>query len=250
MEEQILSQLKQLNLSSNEASVYLALLSIGQTSAGEIIKKTMLHRSVVYETLDKLIDKKLAFKLQKGNISYFQPTNPEKLQENIRNQAEIAQDLIPQLQGLIDQKLPEITIYEGLEAYRRFWLDSVRKMPPGSIDYVAGSIGDKWFEYFGAHMNKKYQLIRKEKGIIWKFIAFEEIEIEKSLLRDNPQLNECRIIRRNVTKSGNYNIFNNDTLVLHSAIEPMVIEIKNKSLVQVFKDNFDILWELGEEVKT
>ncbi len=248
MNEHLLTQLQQLNLSTNEANVYLALLSIGQTSAGEIIKKTVLHRSVVYETLDKLIGKKLVFKLQKGNIAHFQATDPEKFSQNALHQAEIAKELVPQLKGLIDQTLPEITIYEGLEAYRRFWIDSVTKMPTGSIDYVAGSIGDKWFEYMGT-FNKKYQKIRREKNIIWKFIAFEEIEVEKSLIAEQPDLNECRIIRRKVTKSGNYNIFNDDTLVLHSAIEPMIIEIKNKSLVQVFKDNFDILWDLAEEIK-
>lgn len=249
MQKHLLNQLIDLHLSSNEASVYLALLSIGQTSAGEIIKKTQLHRSVVYETLDKLIEKKLVFRLIKGKISYFQATDPEKLKENARNQEEIANDLVPQLKSMIDQKLPEITIYEGLEAYRRFWIESVQKMPPGSIDYVAGTTGAKWFEYLGPRMNKKYQKIRKEKKIIWKMIAFEENNIENELLRENPELNDYRLIRRKVTKSGNYNIFNDDTLVLHSAIEPMIIEIKNKSLVQVFKDNFDILWELGEEIK-
>lgn len=248
MQEQLLTQLRQLHLSPNEASVYLALLGIGQTSAGEIIKKTVLHRSVVYETLDKLIDKKLVFKLIKGKISYFQATNPEKLLENTQREQEIAEDLIPQLKGLIDQKLPEITIYEGMEAYRRFWLDSIKKMPEDSIDYVAGSIGAKWFEYMGRYANK-YQQIRKEKRIKWKMIAFEEEQIESNLLRDNPELNEYRLIKRKVTKSGNYNIFNDDTLILHSAIEPLIIEIKNKSLVKVFQDNFNILWDLGEKIK-
>ena len=43
MNEQIINQLQSLNLSLSEAKVYSALLEIGQTSAGEIIKTTLLH---------------------------------------------------------------------------------------------------------------------------------------------------------------------------------------------------------------
>ena len=125
MNEQIIGQLQQLNLSLNEAKVYTALLEIGQTSAGEIIKKTGLHRSVVYETLDKLISRKLVFKLQKNNIAFFQPTDPQRILENVKLQEEIALELVPKLKTLLDRKLPEITVYEGTESYKRFWLDSV-----------------------------------------------------------------------------------------------------------------------------
>lgn len=39
MNEQIVGQLQRLNLSLNEAKIYAALLEIGRTSAGAVIKK-------------------------------------------------------------------------------------------------------------------------------------------------------------------------------------------------------------------
>ncbi|MFH1029971.1 MAG: helix-turn-helix domain-containing protein [bacterium] len=55
----MLSQLEQLRFSRSEARVYAALLDVGATTAGEVIKRSGLHRNIVYECLDKLKDRKL-----------------------------------------------------------------------------------------------------------------------------------------------------------------------------------------------
>jgi len=202
MNNNIINKLIQINLSQNEAKVYASLAEIGQTSAGNIIKQTRLHRSVVYETLDKLINKKLAFKITKKRIAYFQATDPAVILEKAKEQQKIAQELLPELKKLGIAKLPEINIYEGIESYRKFWVEITKKMPIGSIDYVAGSIGNK-------------RLIKRDGN---NFL-------------------------------GNFNVFNNDILILISATEPLIIEIRNETLVKTFKNIFDILWELGEKIK-
>src|SRR5437762_71874 len=117
MNETLISQLTQLNLSPNEAKVYLALLEIGQTSAGEIIKKTRLHRSVVYETFDKLIARKLIFTLQKQKIAFYQAKDPQKLEDLAKTNLELAQGLVPDLKHLLKVKSPEITVYSGVEEW-------------------------------------------------------------------------------------------------------------------------------------
>lgn len=247
MNEQIVGQLQQLNLSLNEAKIYSALLEIGQTSAGEIIKKTGLHRSVVYETLDKLISRKLVFKIEKQNIAFFQPTDPQRLLQNIKTQEEVAQELIPRLKGLIDTKLPEITVYEGIEAYKRFWIDCVKRLPEGSIDCVAGSIGKKWWDYMGKDA-KIYHEIKRKRRIKWKMIVFNKDPLDLELLKSDPKLHEYRLIEKDVSLEGNFNILGEESVLLHSATEPMMIEVKNPTLVRVFQNIFDILWSIGKKI--
>ncbi|HOX41564.1 MAG TPA: helix-turn-helix domain-containing protein [bacterium] len=247
MNTKILNKLQELNLSANESKVYLALLEIGQTSAGEIIRKTLLHRSVVYETLDKLIEKKLVFKLNKRSITYFQPNDPERILHNIKTQEEIALSLMPELKGLLSAKLPEIIVHEGIENWRKFWLDSTRNLPEGTIDYVAGSIGKRWQEIM-AEDTSTFIRLRLKRKIKWHMIVFDKDELEFELLNKYPRLHKYRLIEKQVSSLGNFNIIN-DTLVLVSATEPMIVEIKNKTLAQVFKNLFDILWESGKEIK-
>ncbi|MFH0856540.1 MAG: helix-turn-helix domain-containing protein [bacterium] len=248
MNTKILTQLQDLNFSPNEAKVYIALLEIGQTSAGAIIKETRLHRSVVYETLDKLIYRKLVFKLEKNKISHFQATNPSRILEDVERQKEIAKSLIPQLKNFFDEKLPEITIYQGIESYRHFWIESIQKMPVGSTDYIAGSIGDKYFKYFGDDF-AKYEKIKAQRKIKWKSILFNQDAVDMEHLKKYPKLNEFRFIDRKFERDGNFNVLGDESVLLHSAAEPMIIEIKNKTLVKVFRNLFDVLWEIGEEIK-
>ncbi|MBI2448198.1 hypothetical protein HYV44_01385 [Candidatus Microgenomates bacterium] len=245
-QKDILSKLEQLHLSPNEAEAYLALLEIGQTSAGAIIKKTKLHRSVVYETLEKLIDKKLVFKLTKKKIAYFQTTAPTKILDHAKSQQRIAEKLLPQLKKMAKEGLPEINVYEGVEAYRQFWIDAYSNLPIGTVDYVAGSISKKWIDYMGGDQ-EIINRIRTKRKIKWVAICFEKNPVEVALMRSCPALNEYRLIKKNVGKYGNFNIFGDHTLILHSAVEPMIIKIKNKTLVKVFENIFSILWEIGKK---
>lgn len=218
-------KLTQINFSLNEAKVYSSLLELGETSAGNIIKETQLHRSVVYETLDKLISKKLAFKITKRKIAYFQTTDPNVILERTKEQQKLAMTLVPELKRLGISGLPEINIYEGVESYRKFWIEIVKRLPIGSIDFVAGSIGDKWIEYMGKD-KLLYDELRRQRKIKWKMIVFEKNKEELELQKKESQFYEYRLIKKDTAFDGNFNVFNDDILILQSATEPMIIEIK------------------------
>jgi len=247
MNTKLLSNLQVLGIPANEAKVYLALIQLKQSSAGEIIKTTNLHRSVVYESLDRLTDKKLISKTIKQNIAHFKPTNPEHIQKRIKVQQALADQTIPELNNLLGGHSPEINVYEGVESYRRFWLESVQTLPKGSTDYIAGAILGKWRKYMGDDLGL-YMKTMAERKIIWQIIVFNKDEIDLTLKKQFPDLHIYRLLSRRFTKQGNFNIFGDDTVILHSVTEPMIIEIKSKTMVKVFRDIFDILWDMGEEI--
>jgi sugar-specific transcriptional regulator TrmB len=247
-DDSMVNQLMDLNFTRSEATAYVALVKLGQTSAGGIIHTTHLHRSVVYESLDKLINKKLVFKLTRHGIAYFQATDPEKIILDTKNQQDIAAIIVPKLRHLVGTKMPEITVYEGPEEYARFWIDSVKKAPIGSVDYVAGSIGEEWEKIIGSSKINQYFKIAEARKISWKMVVFDKTDAYKTFLKKRPNFKwECRYVNSAMTKEGNFNVFGN-SVILHSAAEPMIIEIKNESLVKVFKNLFDILWESGAKV--
>ena len=82
-------------------------------------------------------------------------------------------------------------------------------------------------------------------------IVFDYDDVEQNFLKNYPEFRwECRLINRKVSKEGNFNILADESVVLHSATEPMIIEVKNKSLVKVFQNLFDILWESGKAIRS
>ena len=60
--------LQQLGFNGNEIAVYMALLGLGMTQAGPIVKATKLHRMMVYTALDKLVQDGFATVVRKKNI--------------------------------------------------------------------------------------------------------------------------------------------------------------------------------------
>ena len=69
------------------------------------------------------------------------------------------------------------------------------------------------------------------------------------MLEARPELTEYRIIPRSVKHVGNVNIIH-DTIILHTwANPPRIIEIRDPLLVSMFKNYFEILWEVGRPVR-
>ena len=244
--EQLIDQLTALQLSKSEATTYLALLNTGPTTAGEIIRRTGLHRAVVYASFDKLIDRNLVMKFEKRKIAHFQALSPERLTEYAKSLLASAEAIVPSLSNLVAQNPTEITVHEGLEAYRNFWLDVQERMPAGSTQYVAGSIGDRWFQLMEP-VAARYTKRRMQRRIKWKMIVYQKDEIDMSLLKKYPKMHEYRLINRpSMVRRGNFNICGNQSVVLHDATIPILVEVRNEALVAVFKDLFDLLWDFGE----
>lgn len=244
--EQLIDQLSSLQLSKSEAKTYLALLSTGPTTAGEIIRRTGLHRAVVYASFDKLIERNLVMKFEKGKIAHFQPLSPNRLTEYAKSLLASAEAMVPSLSRLMDTHLPEITVHEGLEAYRAFWLDVQERLPVGSTQYIAGSIGDRWFQLMEP-VADRYTKRRMQRRITWKMIVYKRDEIDMNLLEKYPKLHEYRLIDRpNMVRRGNFNICGDQSVVLHDATQPLLVEIRSEALVAVFNDLFDLLWDVGE----
>lgn len=244
--EQLLAQLASLQLSKSEAKTYLALFETGLTTAGVLVKRTGLHRAVIYDSLDRLIERNLVMKLEKAKIAHFQPLSPDRLTDYARALLANAESIAPNLQKLITQHLPEITVHEGLAAYKAFWLEAQERLPVGGTQYIAGSIGDRWFELMKPD-TERYLLRRLQKKLIWKMIVYNRDEIDMGLLKKYPKLHEYRLIDRpNLVRRGNFNIIGDQSVVLHSADELLLVEVRSEAIVAVFKDLFDLLWDLGE----
>src|SRR3989344_7655569 len=93
--------LRKIGLTDNEISVYLALLEIGSSTTGEIIKKSGLHSSRVYECLEKLQAKGLVSYVIKANRKHFEATNPKRLADYLEDKQKQIEDEKEEVQKII-----------------------------------------------------------------------------------------------------------------------------------------------------
>src|SRR3989339_40224 len=70
--------LKEFGLTETEEKVYLSLLKQGTSLASDIIKKTQLHRTTIYDVLERLISKGFVSYIIQNKIKYYSATNPSE----------------------------------------------------------------------------------------------------------------------------------------------------------------------------
>src|SRR3990167_3675456 len=114
------TDLQTLGFTKNEMTVYLALIPLGQAKAGEIIKKTGMHRNLVYQSLESLQKRKLVSVSESRGITIYQALNPTQLLNEVKSRQALTAGVVEELKAL--QKKPpkqEIIIYEGIEEVRQ-----------------------------------------------------------------------------------------------------------------------------------
>jgi len=107
-------------LSKNEAKVYLALLDLGSATAGKIADKSRVHRTNVYDALERLIEKGIVTYIYKKDTKYYQATEPENLLNLIREKELHLTQILPELQlsTKMAKTKPRAEICEGMPAFK------------------------------------------------------------------------------------------------------------------------------------
>lgn len=113
---------QELGLSPNEAKIYEALLTYGQSGVSTISLRAQIHRRNAYDTVQRLMEKGLISQTYgKGEIVY-QAVEPGKLMELIREKEMKLSAIMPQLQHVFHtHKAPEqASIYKGVEGVKNY----------------------------------------------------------------------------------------------------------------------------------
>ena len=119
-------ELKQIGLTEGEAKAYLALLKIGSSSAGKIVKESGVSYSKIYEVLGRLLEKGIISYNIKQKTKYFQAIEPERLLDflnkkeiELKENKRLLGKIIPELQNLKDKKdLQESEIFTGINGIK------------------------------------------------------------------------------------------------------------------------------------
>ena len=145
--------LERIGLTKSEISVYLALLKLGQTTAGPIVDEAKVTRSKIYDILERLKNKGLVSYITKESTKYFIASNPksilkylEEKEKEISTEKERFQKIIPDLENrynkAIEKGIAEIYLgikgmqnafdvlvneFDSTEIYFAFWANKSEK---------------------------------------------------------------------------------------------------------------------------
>ncbi|NQU79145.1 TrmB family transcriptional regulator [Candidatus Woesearchaeota archaeon] len=245
------AKLQQLGLTEGEAKVYVALLSIGSSTVGPIVKKSGVAYSNIYEILNRLIGKGFVSFIFKEKTKYFQAEEPTRIREYLNKQEEdlhrsrqTFEKVLPELEKLkafVGEK-EEAGVFMGekglLTAFERLMKGSTKK-DQGLFFYVHDP---KNYEKAEKFYMKSWLLI-KRFGNMWKGISNDELR-KTNLVKQYPAFIKQRYVPFPVP--GNIDIMNDKVLLTVWRDRPIGILIHSQEAADSFKQYFDSVWTLAK----
>jgi len=235
-----LAQLEDLGLTHNEAKTYTALLELGETKTGPIVKKTSMHRVLIYDALAALIKKGLASHVVKENIKYFRATQPKQLLDFLEEKRKLAEEIIPQLNTLqqATQHKQTVTVYEGLKGLKAALNNMVDELSPHGTHYVlaSGDMSEAVGPYYDQYQKRKKKNKIKTYGIL--DVAFKK---RKDLLKRTSATIRFTPLPYFPTDIWIYN--DKVLIVTYKATPSIAILIQSAETAKSYKVFFDTFWK-------
>jgi sugar-specific transcriptional regulator TrmB len=245
------SALKKIGLTDGEIKAYLALLEVGPSSIGKIIKKSKVSGSKAYEVLDRLMGKGLVSSITKNNVKHFEAASPEKILDYLEEKKQDidvekveVQKIIPDL--ILKQKSTkksEVRVFTGWEGMKTAEEDILGSLEKGD-EWV--SMGLTWQpKEWEIYFNKK-QIERAEKGIIHKHLLNKKY---KSLYETRKHLphTEFRFLSEQMEMPTSTEVYKNKVAIFIVIKEnPMVIIIENENVANSFRKYFYVMWKMAK----
>ncbi len=233
------STLQELGLSEGETKVYLALLKLGPSNVHKIKEEANIHRTTVYDFVDKLIDKGLVSYVMKNGIKYFKANDVDKLKDYLSEKQEKLKEILPELQKLqsfIKEDF-SVEVHEGREGFK-YWLNLVLKEKKDvyGIGLEESEYDAKYHYELENYFKKEIELGIKERIITRKGTKF--VYPHKNL--------EYRFLPEEFFSPTQTLIFSN-YITIQSFQNNATIIIKSKSLADSYIKHFNHLWGIAEK---
>ena len=239
-----------LGLTEGESKVYLALLELGSSTVGPVVKKSGIAYSNIYEVLGRLVKKGLASFVVKGETKYFQAASPsdlysyiEKKEKEIEAQKETVSKILPQLKNL-QEKMPEqeAEIFLGLKGMRAAY-----------TKLAAGNRGGEWlFFYIHEHeyaeiADRFYLSIKDILKIPDATKGIGDIEAKKSKFTKyaSKKLVDYRFV--DFPLPGNIDIYKNKVLLQAWSENPVAFLIKSPLITSLLTRYFESVWKIAKK---
>jgi len=247
--------LKEAGLTEGEIKVYLALLELGEATAGPIIEKSRISRSIIYQILGKLMEKGLVSYIVKEKTKYFQAVEPSKILEYIEQREQKLREsrkkvelLLPQL--LLKQKAAKESIariFVGFKGMITVHEHTYQKLTRGEEYFFLG-IPPAQPKYFHSYWQKDHHR-RAKAGIKCKLLFHPKTD--KKILENRNSYPGCdaRYMPIEINTPAWFMGYKDVAVIGFASASPITLEIINKEIAASFRAYFDEFWKQSKPFK-
>jgi sugar-specific transcriptional regulator TrmB len=236
--EELKETLKEIGLSESESQIYLTLLKKGEISVAEISQISGLHRTNIYDCLEKLKEKGFVSYLLKNNKQAYRASEPNIILDYFKEKENKISRIIPELNKLKESIKEKVSVEifkgeEGLKTALRDILKDKQEVIGYNISGQLRKFMPKFSEYYFIEQEKhkiKHRFIYTigTPKPPTKYYEIKFLPKEYS----NPTITLC---------------YGGKILNLIFEPEMIAIRIKSNQLAEAQKKHFNLLWKIAKK---
>ncbi|PIN74599.1 hypothetical protein COV18_06930 [Candidatus Woesearchaeota archaeon CG10_big_fil_rev_8_21_14_0_10_37_12] len=244
-----MSILKDAGLTEGEVKVYLSLLDLGLTTTGPIVDKSGVARCIIYQLLEKLIQKGLVSYIFKNQTKQYQAAEPTKILEYIdRRESALklnrtkVEKIVPEL--LLKQAMNskgEATIYVGFKGAQTAHEHQYLKLKKGDGYCILGVPAEQPETH---HLYWQRDHVRRAKvGINCRMLFNQGTAIAVLKNRNSYKFCDARLMPSDIVTPALFMTYKDTTLILIQNPTVIAIEIVNQGITDSFQAYFEEFWK-------
>ena len=240
--------LQSVGLTKNESAAYLGLALLGQASASAIAEKSGLQRTLVYDTLKKLVEGGFASQVEVDGKKLFQAAGPAKLRAVVEERQNKVLEGISQLVPLLEKTRaagvrPAVWAYMGVEGLKTILTQEIEDLPEDGVLKAFSVQADvaKTAPVFMNWWHKK----RIAKRITLKGIITESGQptLDRGKELESREYTEVRFLKKTPFSPVTYHVFGSKAAIMSvSENEGFGMLIESKAVAKSLEENFDYFW--------
>jgi HTH-type transcriptional regulator, sugar sensing transcriptional regulator len=231
--------LQELGLNKRESICYTALLELGSSKIGAIVKKTGIPSSKIYEILDKLINRGLVSYVKIGKIKHYQSSDPKTLINYIDEKKKKIEEILPQL--LLKQKLStkqSVEMFKGQKALFSLFTNLIKEAKANE-QYLIFSINEENKNDAANLFFKNLAVRRKEKKLDVKLL-----KNMKHYKKERHTKLKLKYTEFNLPQG--ITIFRNMVVILSWVESPIAIKIESETISNQLREFFLDQWKIAK----
>ncbi|MBU2561810.1 MAG: hypothetical protein KKD17_05930 [Nanoarchaeota archaeon] len=235
------SILEDLGLTRAEIKVYMSLLELGTSSAGQILEKSGLQNSVVHRALNSLIEKGLISFILEGKRKIYQAIDPENFYDFIEAKKKRFDEILPELKQKqkLARKITFGEIFKGKRGINQMYLTLLNS---GGKEYnTFGGGSQVTYDVMGETWWKNLHAKRIAKKIPCRQVFDETIRKFGDALNKKP-LTNIRFLSKEHAQLQETVIIGDYVGIAIFTENPYGVLIKDKVVADGYRKQFEILW--------
>lgn len=234
--------LRNIGLKQKEAQVYLATLELGPSSILSISKRAQVHRTLVYQAIESLIDRGLIMKVPQKKSVHYKAIDPHELVTYVQNKEERLRQALPDFISLMGSGTaqPQVSFYKGRTQLRQLFrstLDCQSKViwayfPSLSMQQIIGA--EEMNAVIRERIRRKIKL-RVMRAKQWE-VPFETYKETDRAMRD------VRFLSPEFSPRMGFYIFDDIVCFFSPVEESYGVMIQSESFANLQRTMFENMW--------